>query len=319
MSDSKYDVASIGERVDQFLHTVLGDAGFRLEFDLRDVVSAEDDFETPEVLVKFSGPDVDLLLANKAELLLARSYEADGKREAAAAHYQKVYVEYPLSGEASDAQAALVHYPVPDTLSLLSRGLKLVDHGDYDRARKELTALLPLLNGAHLDLARVRIGAARHLAREDKAAYEYLSSFHASSPELEAERLFYLLDCARRLDRSDEVRSILDRISGAYPQSIWRFNALLSVANYYTVRSQSDAAEPLYRVCYEAFPNEARSAQCNWRIAWIQYLRDPSSAVALFEEHLKRYPDAEGASTALYFLGRIAESKSDLGTARVYY
>ena len=71
MSDSKYDVASIGPRVDQFLHTVLRDAGFRLEFDLRDVVSAEDDFETPEVVVKFTGPDVDLLLTNKAELLLA--------------------------------------------------------------------------------------------------------------------------------------------------------------------------------------------------------------------------------------------------------
>ena len=29
------------------------------------------DFENPDVVVKFSGPDVDLLLANKAELLLA--------------------------------------------------------------------------------------------------------------------------------------------------------------------------------------------------------------------------------------------------------
>jgi spoIIIJ-associated protein len=71
VSDSKYDVASIGPRVDQFLHTILGDAGFRVDFELRDVVSAEDDFETPEVVVKFTGPDVDLLLTNKAELLLA--------------------------------------------------------------------------------------------------------------------------------------------------------------------------------------------------------------------------------------------------------
>ncbi len=33
--------------------------------------SSGDDFETPDVVVKFSGPDVDLLLANRAELLLA--------------------------------------------------------------------------------------------------------------------------------------------------------------------------------------------------------------------------------------------------------
>ena len=38
---------------------------------IQDVEPAEDDFETPDVVVKFSGPDVDLLLSNRAELLLA--------------------------------------------------------------------------------------------------------------------------------------------------------------------------------------------------------------------------------------------------------
>ncbi len=33
--------------------------------------AADDDFETPDVVVKFTGPDVDYLLANRAELLLA--------------------------------------------------------------------------------------------------------------------------------------------------------------------------------------------------------------------------------------------------------
>jgi soluble lytic murein transglycosylase len=255
----------------------------------------------------------------QAELLLARSDEAAGNRDAAAAHYQKIYAEYPLSNEASDAQAAMARYPAPDLQALLARGLKLLDGGDYDRARKELTALLPQLSGANLDLARVRIGAARHLAREDKLANAYLSSFHVSSPEAEAERLYYLLECARRLDRIDEVKTTLDAISGSYPQSVWRFNALLSVANYYTAHSQSDAAEPLYRVCYEAFPNEPRSASCHWRIAWMQYLRNPVSAATLLQEHLTRYPDSDRVSTAIYFLGRLAESRSDLGTARVYY
>jgi soluble lytic murein transglycosylase len=276
------------------------------------------DGQPGRVLRFVQGHNPDLTIP-QGELLLARSHEAEGNREAAAALYQNIYTEYPLSSEASDAQAALTRFPAPDTQALLNRGLKLVDGGDYDRARKELTALLPLLTGAYLDLARVRIGAARHLARGDKAAYDYLSSFQASLPETEAERLFNLLECARRLERIDEMRSILDRLSAAYPQSIWRFNALLSVANYYSAHSQSDAAEPLYHVCYEAFPSEPRSAQCHWRIAWSQYLRDASSSASLLEEHLKRYPDSDRTSTALYFLGRIAESKSDLGTARVYY
>src|ERR1035441_5131271 len=33
-----------------------------------------DEFETPDVVVKFSGPDVDLLLSNRAELLLAMEH-----------------------------------------------------------------------------------------------------------------------------------------------------------------------------------------------------------------------------------------------------
>jgi spoIIIJ-associated protein len=71
VSDSKYAVSSIGPRTDKFLETILSDAGLRLEFVLRDVEAAVDDFETPDVVVKFTGPDVELLLTNKAELLLA--------------------------------------------------------------------------------------------------------------------------------------------------------------------------------------------------------------------------------------------------------
>ena len=47
------------------------DGGFELSYEISDAGPAEDDFETPDVVVKFTGPDVDLLLANRAELLLA--------------------------------------------------------------------------------------------------------------------------------------------------------------------------------------------------------------------------------------------------------
>ena len=71
VSDRKYSVASIGPRIDGFLEATLRNAG--LQRRLRDPrrAAADDDFETPDVVVKFSGPDVDLLLANRAELLLA--------------------------------------------------------------------------------------------------------------------------------------------------------------------------------------------------------------------------------------------------------
>jgi spoIIIJ-associated protein len=71
LTPPKYSAASTGPRVHSFLRTILERGGFELNYEIADAGPADDDFETPDIVVKFSGPDVDLLLANKAELLLA--------------------------------------------------------------------------------------------------------------------------------------------------------------------------------------------------------------------------------------------------------
>ena len=71
MSERKYSVASIGIKIDGFLQATLDNGGFKVSYDIQDQQLSGDEFETPDVVVKFSGPDVDLLLTNRAELLLA--------------------------------------------------------------------------------------------------------------------------------------------------------------------------------------------------------------------------------------------------------
>jgi spoIIIJ-associated protein len=71
VSERKYSVTAVGPRVEEFLGTLLRQAHLKLEFELGDAQPAAGDFETPDVVVKFRGPDVDLLLSNRAELLLA--------------------------------------------------------------------------------------------------------------------------------------------------------------------------------------------------------------------------------------------------------
>ena len=71
MTDRKYSAAVTGPRIDGFLKPTLQAGGFRLNYEIVEAEPAEDDVETPDLVVKFSGPDVDLLLSNKAELLLA--------------------------------------------------------------------------------------------------------------------------------------------------------------------------------------------------------------------------------------------------------
>lgn len=71
MTDRKYSVAAIGSRIDGFLKPTLLAGGFDVNYEIQDVENGDDDFETPDVVVKFTGPDVDALLSNRAELLLA--------------------------------------------------------------------------------------------------------------------------------------------------------------------------------------------------------------------------------------------------------
>ena len=259
------------------------------------------------------------LTDEQANVLLARAAVAQGNLTAAREHYAKIYVEHPVAAEASEAETALAQYPPLEPASLATRGFRLIDSGDYNRARKELTALLPRLGGADLDLARVRIGAAQYLAGDYKPALEHLSSFQAANGDAEAERIYYVIQSARHLDRIDQMASQLDQLSRLYPQSAWRLQALISVANYDSAHDQKDTAMSLYQACYAAFPGDSRSGQCHWKFAWSEYLRDPASAAALFRDHLSRYPESDRTTAALYFLGRIAESKADLGTARAFY
>jgi soluble lytic murein transglycosylase len=127
------------------------------------------------------------------------------------------------------------------------------------------------------------------------------------------------LECQRRLNRLDEMNATLEKLAQAYPQSHWRLEALVAVANYYVAHDQPDIAQPIYRTCFETFPSDSESAACHWKVAWSTYLRDPAQAESLLREHLTRYAASDQTSPALYYLGRIAESKSDWPTARAYY
>jgi len=71
VSEIKYTVTETGPKIEAFLHRILPLAGFQLTFDITDGASAHHTFETPDLVVRFQGPDVDILVANKAEVMLA--------------------------------------------------------------------------------------------------------------------------------------------------------------------------------------------------------------------------------------------------------
>jgi spoIIIJ-associated protein len=71
VTERKYSVTTAGLRIDGFLQETLQNGGFHLQYEILDSQATDGDFETPDIMVKFTGADVDLLLANRAEMLLA--------------------------------------------------------------------------------------------------------------------------------------------------------------------------------------------------------------------------------------------------------
>ncbi len=70
MSEQPWTLEAIRPKVESFLRPVLKAARFQLEFEVR-TGGGDQTFITPDFTVSFDGPDTDLLLAQRGELLLA--------------------------------------------------------------------------------------------------------------------------------------------------------------------------------------------------------------------------------------------------------
>jgi soluble lytic murein transglycosylase len=263
----------------------------------------------------------------QGDLALAKAFAAAGDPVSAAVYAQRVYYSYPSASESAEAEALATslesqlgaQYPPAMGDAMLGRALKLLDTGHAEQAKKELLALVPRLGGDERDIALVKIGVAQYVAKDTKAAQKYLAELAVQSPQANAERLHYLLLCARRANDRAGMSAELDELARLHPDSPWRLEALLAMGNSYLVENQVDAYEPLYRACYESFPKEPRAAGCHWKVTWAHYLHRTDDARDLLREHLRLFPNSDESSAALYFLGRLAEGADDSAAARAYY
>jgi len=209
-------------------------------------------------------------------------------------------------------------YPAPAPAAMLERGHKLLAQREYARAQSEFDALVPQLSGPQRDQARVGVGAAQYLAGDVAAAYSRLRSLDTSDAEADAERLYYVAECARKLNDEDQMVEAVKKLA-KHGDSLWRYKALTSAANRFLVTNQPDKYVPLYKAVYENFLDQPLAASSHWRVAWAAYIRRRHDARELLREHLQRYPGHPSASAALYFLARLAEADADYPAARAFY
>ncbi|MBM3775475.1 MAG: tetratricopeptide repeat protein [Acidobacteria bacterium] len=154
---------------------------------------------------------------------------------------------------------------------------------------------------------------------QSSSAATYFSMLELDESEADAERLYYLAECARRGDDRSEMLSLIERLSARYPNSPWRLKALISAGNAFLLDNEHEKFEPLYEAAHANFAGQPEAAYPHWKLAWRSYLSRRRDAAERLRAHLIHYPSGSKASAALYFLGRMAESAQDFSSARAYY
>ena len=255
----------------------------------------------------------------EAELLLARAAAAAGDHIGERLHYERLLVDFPASSEAAEAASEPDRLAALLPLSRLTRAIHLLDRQSPAPARRELEQAIPNLTGQPLDRARVRLGVAQYMAGAYAAAYDWLRFLDLASGDADAERLYYVVRCARRLDHPQDFKKSLDQLAAVYPQSPWHLQALLAAGDYYFLRNDARSYEPIYLACASSHPTDPQAAECHWRAAWAAYRAHRPAANALFLNLITRSPAADKVPNAIYFLARIAESANDFAAARAYY
>jgi len=242
----------------------------------------------------------------EGDALTGVAAEAAGDLVTAAAAWQRVYLQFPLSKENVDAEAALVRlrpalgadYPPVMPGAVLERAERLRRAGQRPKARAELLAAASEFSGLERERAMVLANF------YDRAA---LAGLDLKEPEADAERIYLIHAAARRSSLDAEAASSLARLEKKYPASPWTMEALISWGNHWALRNEPAQFVPLLRRCYEGFPQDKQAAYCHWKVTWSAWMAREPGAKKLMEEHATRWPESEKASAALYFSGRYSD------------
>jgi soluble lytic murein transglycosylase len=259
--------------------------------------------------------------------LLARTQVLAGDLQEAVSTYRQVYYKYPRSAQASPAEEALndlrrrlgADYPGAPPAWRLERADLLFNARQYSSAREEYLSAAAGLRGAQRDHAQVRIGASDYGRSRTSEAHAWLSKLQVSDADADAERIYYLGECARRGKRIQQFTDAAEELGRKYPKSPWYEEALFSLGNYYLLENDGRNYREYYDRAARAFPNGKYGALAHWKVCWRAQLDGDPRAASLFEEHLQRYPQSANRSGALYWLARLAERDGDAARGRLIY
>lgn len=260
-------------------------------------------------------------------LLLAQALLQAHQQADAAAEFQNVYYNFPMSAQAKAAAEALpglreqlgIAYREPDVGLRRTRAEALLKAGRYDVALKEFGALMkdepasPML--PYWQLGQVR--CLLHLHRSADALQALATPF--SVPDLEAQRLDLLVHVHAQQADAPAITQDLAQLEASYALYPTYADALSAAGIFYYRQLNWQEAARDYQRLQDLFPQNDRLREDGWRLAWCDYLLgDPKTSDAI-TGYLRQFPDSPRAPAALYWLGRLEEEQGSLAEARALY
>lgn len=263
------------------------------------------------------GKDVEFRMA------LAKAYQASGDGAKAAGLYRNVYLNDPLSNEATLAKVQLTTLNLPLTAAerkqhadalfnakqFSSAALEYRDlqHNETGLSQPDRDALEIYAAVCDLRLKRLSRGDVDHLpvTGDDSAAL----------------KLYMRSELARNEGQGVDHDSLVAELTSKYPQSRWLEEALYSGGNMYLLRRDAPHAIAEYTSLFEHFPRSTYAPSAHWRAAWLTYrLRRFPEAAKLMEEQITNYPAGTEIPGALYWRGRLYEdAEKNLAQAVNFY
>ncbi len=267
----------------------------------------------------------------EVELALGRAYAAQGESAKAAAVFNRIYCEMPLSPLEPAAYIELQKLnatgfiAAPTYEQRRARADLLMKGHRYADAAQEYSGLLESIRSDMSQTAEQRVlqikyaGALYHLHRS-KEAKPLIDAMQPADDEANAERLYYLHEIARNDDDGDQERKLVAELMQRHPASPWLEEALLSASNMYLLRKDDEHAIEYFSDQFKLFPEGRFAPHSHWKAAWLLFREGKKDdAKRLFEEQIDKYAGGQEIPAALYWRARLAEEDHDWNKAGAYY
>ena len=268
---------------------------------------------------KLAWPEDVLVALGRAEETLAHA-------EHALRAYRRVYYDYPLSAQATEAADGIARVETAPLMATdkyqreLARAQRLFDARRWAQAR---AAYEPLQRAATTtddrELIGLRIAECAYYLERYAEARKLLQPY-LDRGRRETEARYFHLASVRAAGESDTYIKLARGLVADHPDSEWAVETLNNLASYYIVVDRDADADLVFREILEKFPRHRYSERAAWKSGWTAYRQDKfREAAGIFDSGAAAFPRSDYRPSWLYWSARAHDQLGNAATANARY